>query len=251
MVRVMRLILNPIRLDHDLPVSRAGDALTIGGCVLGLAPLAAGEVLPRDAIDCPWVAGDVTRDGQRLVIPVLLPVAPGDDERAALTVRDMPSHGAPSLPPTSLPPLDTTPAPVAIDWSRVRTEADREADALAEREAAVNRERARRLEAGAVLAVPGVGRLAMQGREEDRINLIALAQAAQMHLAAGAPDAPMLFRDAANAVHLLTPAQMLAVYAAGTWWAQSVYLAAWSLKDRPGGPPPDFADDAHWPGDAP
>ena len=73
----MHLILTPMRRDDRLTASVAGDMLTLNGVQLDFAPLPAGAVLPRAAIGCGWIAGDVTRSSEGvLVVPLILPHGP-------------------------------------------------------------------------------------------------------------------------------------------------------------------------------
>lgn len=70
----MKLTFSPCRMDQPLTASVAGDVLTLNGEALDFGPLPAGATLPRDAIDSPWIAGDVMRDGAGLLtVPLILP----------------------------------------------------------------------------------------------------------------------------------------------------------------------------------
>ena len=70
----MRLIFSPIRMDEPLTANVAGDVLTVNGEALDFGPLPAGATLPCSAIDCSWIAGDVTRDMSGLLnVPLFLP----------------------------------------------------------------------------------------------------------------------------------------------------------------------------------
>ncbi|GGG77478.1 hypothetical protein GCM10011415_27970 [Salipiger pallidus] len=70
----MKIILSPIRLDTQLELSKSGDTLTINGEVFDFIDVPAGATLPRAAITCDWIAGDVTRDEAGvLTVPVVLP----------------------------------------------------------------------------------------------------------------------------------------------------------------------------------
>ena len=69
----MKLLFSPQRRDDVLTLSKSGDALTVNGTVYDFSPLADGATLPREAIDCEWICGDVSRDNGELVIPILLP----------------------------------------------------------------------------------------------------------------------------------------------------------------------------------
>ena len=76
----MKLIFSPQRRDDVLTISKSGDALTVNGTVYDFSPLADGATLPREAIDCEWICGDVSRVDGELVIPVLLPHGPDASE---------------------------------------------------------------------------------------------------------------------------------------------------------------------------
>ncbi len=69
----MKLTFSPMRRDDPLIVSRTGDVLTLNGDILDFGPLPDGATLPRDAIDCDWLADDVTRESGVLTVPLILP----------------------------------------------------------------------------------------------------------------------------------------------------------------------------------
>jgi hypothetical protein len=67
------LLFSPQRRDDTLTVSKSGDALTVNGTVYDFSPLPDGATLPKDAIGCEWICGNVSRVNGELVIPILLP----------------------------------------------------------------------------------------------------------------------------------------------------------------------------------
>ena len=69
----MKITLSPTRRDETLTASKAGDKLTLNGEEFDFGPLEEGETLPADAIDSPWIAGDVTRTDGVLHITLRLP----------------------------------------------------------------------------------------------------------------------------------------------------------------------------------
>jgi len=69
----MKLIFSPQRRDDALTLSKAGDVLTINGVAFDFSAVPDGATLPADAIDCPWIAGDVKRIDGDLQIPIILP----------------------------------------------------------------------------------------------------------------------------------------------------------------------------------
>lgn len=110
----------------------------------------------------------------------------------------------------------------------------------------VDAERDRRLALGATVQVEGYGPVPVQGRQADQINLLALKDGARDLVAAGITDPSLEFRDGANVLHILTPAQMIDLANKGKAAAAEIYAAAWALKDNP--PiPADYAADAYWP----
>lgn len=133
-----------------------------------------------------------------------------------------------------------------IDFSQIITAEDDAAAEQARRNTAVNAERDRRIAAGKVVDVPGLGPIAMQGRMQDMQNLLALFNAANLRKAGGDTSAGIVFRDADNVVHQMTSDQMIALYVMGATWVEAVYDASWRMKDG-GDVPADFTDDRHWP----
>ncbi|MFN4158602.1 MAG: hypothetical protein ACK4GO_09390 [Gemmobacter sp.] len=69
----MHLTLTPVRGDAPLSLHRHGDVLTINGEAFDFSPLPEGATLPRDAVNCAWIADDVTRIGGVLHLTLLLP----------------------------------------------------------------------------------------------------------------------------------------------------------------------------------
>jgi len=69
----MKLTLTPMRHDGTLTLHRAGDVLTINGEAFDFSPLPDGATLPREAVDCAWLASDVERIEGTLHLTLLLP----------------------------------------------------------------------------------------------------------------------------------------------------------------------------------
>lgn len=72
----MFITLSPMRRDGTLTLHRAGDVLTINGTAYDFGPLPAGAILPRSAVNCEWLASDVTRIGGRIHLTLILPHGP-------------------------------------------------------------------------------------------------------------------------------------------------------------------------------
>ena len=69
----MKITLHPQRRDDTLVASVSSEVLTLNGQALDFAPLPDGATLPRSAIECEWIAGDVQRINGVLHIPLMLP----------------------------------------------------------------------------------------------------------------------------------------------------------------------------------
>ena len=69
----MQITLTPQRRDDTLTLMRSGDVLTINGEAFDFAAIPEGGTLPRDAVACDWLAGDVTRSGGVLHLTLILP----------------------------------------------------------------------------------------------------------------------------------------------------------------------------------
>lgn len=100
----MKITLSPMRRDDRLSLSKVGDTLTINGEALDFSGLPNGATLPREAIDCGWIAGNVERDETGgLTVPLVLPhgMSAPDKTRfpGCITVTE---DG-----PVDLPPHDT------------------------------------------------------------------------------------------------------------------------------------------------
>lgn len=110
----------------------------------------------------------------------------------------------------------------------------------------VNVERDRRIAAGVAVEITGYGLVPLQGRLQDQTNMLGLATAANLRIAAGDIETVTKFRDAANVDHDLTPPQIVEMWSKGAAWISAVFEASWALKAAD--PIPlDFDDDVHWP----
>nr|WP_321457178.1 hypothetical protein [uncultured Cohaesibacter sp.] len=70
----MKINLVPQRRDDTLTLSLTGDSLSINGDALDLSAIPAGATLPRDAVECEWLASDIERDEEgELSLSLILP----------------------------------------------------------------------------------------------------------------------------------------------------------------------------------
>jgi hypothetical protein len=69
----MKITLSPQRRDETLHVTKTGEALTINGVEYDFSVVPDGAILPRDAVDCIWLASDVERISGSLHLTLLLP----------------------------------------------------------------------------------------------------------------------------------------------------------------------------------
>lgn len=100
----MQITLSPIRMDEPLAAQVAGDVLTLNGEVLDFSPLPDGALLPRDAIDCDWIAGDVRREAGVLIVPLLLPHGGNPPPETLYPQPLSVGDGPVPLPPRDMPP---------------------------------------------------------------------------------------------------------------------------------------------------
>lgn len=109
---------------------------------------------------------------------------------------------------------------------------------------AINEERERRIVAGGAFSVPGIGSVPVTGRDEDIRNLQGLGMAALLRVSTGDTTTITAFRDAADAMHDLTPPQVLALWQASASYVSAIYQASWAIKADMN---LDHAADANWP----
>jgi len=64
------------RRDDTLEVVKSGDALTINGTEYNFSVVPDGGTLPRDAVDCIWLASDVERVDGVLQLSLIVPHGP-------------------------------------------------------------------------------------------------------------------------------------------------------------------------------
>jgi len=72
----MQISFSPKRCDTALIATRQGDVLTLNGESFDFTALAEGDVLPRDAVACDWLASEVTRAGGEIRLTLILPHGP-------------------------------------------------------------------------------------------------------------------------------------------------------------------------------
>lgn len=96
----MHITLTPSRREQSLTLEKAGDTLIFNGASLDFSGLPEGATLPRLAIDCPWIAGDVTRENGILHISLILPHgASAPQETLFPNAMNVTQDGAVYLPP--------------------------------------------------------------------------------------------------------------------------------------------------------
>lgn len=110
----------------------------------------------------------------------------------------------------------------------------------------VNAERERRIVSGANFTVSGVAEpIHVTGRDEDKVNLQALAFAASLRLGQGDNATITVFRDGQNVDHSLIPAQVLELWQHAAAYVTLIYQRSWEIKAL--APiPADYADDSYW-----
>jgi hypothetical protein len=95
----MKITLSPQRRDDNLQVIKSGDTLTINGTEYDFSVVPDGATLPKDAVDCPWLASDVERIDGVLHLTLLLPNSATASEAARFPAPIInPADGALELP---------------------------------------------------------------------------------------------------------------------------------------------------------
>ncbi|MDS1141711.1 hypothetical protein RE432_14815 [Pusillimonas sp. SM2304] len=94
----MQIKLIPQYRNDSLDVVRAGDALIVNGETYDFGPLPNGATLPSEAIDCPFILGDVERDSDGVLrLSLLLPIQRAVFHDALQDIND-PADGQIELP---------------------------------------------------------------------------------------------------------------------------------------------------------
>lgn len=95
----MHIRFSPMRSDGGLSLSKTGDSLTINGEVFDFSALPEGGILPRDAVACPWLVSDVTRQSGEIHLSLILPVGAVAPEQSRFpTPLDVTADGPVPLP---------------------------------------------------------------------------------------------------------------------------------------------------------
>lgn len=136
----MIINLSPQRRDDTLEVVKSGNTLTLNGEIFDFSQMADGDTLPAAAFSTIWIVGDVDKQNGELTLSLLLPLPQNYSQSQAFPVPivNVPD-GAVALPqplPSDESPLEQEPWPSrvgVIDWTKLVTRAEKEAQAAAER----------------------------------------------------------------------------------------------------------------------
>ncbi|WOI35009.1 hypothetical protein R1T40_09880 [Tritonibacter scottomollicae] len=69
----MQISFTPTRCDTALTATRQGDVLTLNGEAFDFTALSEGDVLPREAVTCDWLASEATRQNGEIHLTLILP----------------------------------------------------------------------------------------------------------------------------------------------------------------------------------
>ncbi|NEX47747.1 hypothetical protein [Pseudotabrizicola algicola] len=119
----MQITFTPMRRDDRLTLHRAGDVLTLNGESYDFSRLPEGAVLPRDAVECGWLASDVTRTDGQLSLTLVLPHG-ADAPHQTLFPQPM---NLTADGPVTLPPHGAD-MPLPVDTPSALPESDHEQD---------------------------------------------------------------------------------------------------------------------------
>ncbi len=100
----MRISFSPQRRDDTLEVDKQGDVLTINGDAFDFSDLPNGAILPREAVECPWLASDVVRINGGISLTLILPHGPNPSQAVAFPETLVnPANGKLAIPHDTQP----------------------------------------------------------------------------------------------------------------------------------------------------
>lgn len=95
----MRIDLSPQRRDDALEVLKHDDVLTINGEEFDFSNLPNGAKLPREAVECEWLASDVERIDGDIYLTLIVPHGPNPSPAVAFPAPLVnPANGKLALP---------------------------------------------------------------------------------------------------------------------------------------------------------
>lgn len=153
----------PSRSDFTLSAEKNGEAISLNGVSYDFSLLEDGSTLPSSSISSDWILQPVERIDGELVITLILPFSADAPESARFPVDIIdPADGPIPLPGLELVPAQKPTEVGLIDWSKVVTQAMKDAAAAA----------ARLVTAKAELSNRNTTALAQISRIQDRIDTI-------------------------------------------------------------------------------
>lgn len=103
----MLIRLSPVRHETQLALEVAGDVLTINGQPYDFSPVPEGGLLPREAVECEWLASDVERIDGEIHLTLILPHgAEAPEETRFPEPIHVTEDGPVALPPYDEEPTD-------------------------------------------------------------------------------------------------------------------------------------------------
>lgn len=128
----MQIKFSPVRVNESLALSVDGDSLKINGADLDLGRVQEGDTLPAEAVDSPWINGNVTRSDGVLSVTIRLPHGPDDDAPARWPEPIEVENGPVTLPSwgESAPEPVLSTGAIVVDWSKLVTAAAAAASSL-------------------------------------------------------------------------------------------------------------------------
>jgi len=100
----MKLSFTPARMNNQYEASVSGDVLTIDGEARDFGPLPDGATLPKDDVDCPWLASDVERIDGEICLTLMLPHGANAPEETCFPEMVTIAEGEVVLPPYDVEP---------------------------------------------------------------------------------------------------------------------------------------------------
>ncbi|MCI5097720.1 MAG: hypothetical protein MRY77_15505 [Rhodobacteraceae bacterium] len=121
----MHITFSPMRMDDPIALLVNGDTLVVNEIGYDFSDIPDGATLPREAVDCPWLASDVERIDGEIRLTLILPHGPGAEEGDRHPQPVTVTAGAVGLVPLADPAAFNG----AIDLTQLITAEDKTAEA--------------------------------------------------------------------------------------------------------------------------
>lgn len=94
----MKIFLSPQRSDESLEIQKSGDRITVNGVVYDFSAIPEGATLPKEAVECDFIAGPVERIDGVINVYIRLPIGPDASSAARYPEPTIAADGEVRLP---------------------------------------------------------------------------------------------------------------------------------------------------------